>query len=117
MNHCLWRAGERVFLTPKAFDVLRYLVDHADRLVSQAELLEAVWPETYVNPEGVRKYIQEIRKVLGDRPDQACIHSNVTEARLSVCRAGDRRAARRAIQWNGGSGWEYGRPRRGAGCA
>jgi len=70
VNHCLWRAGERVFLTPKAFDVLRYLVDHADRLVSQAELLEAVWPETYVNPEGVRKYIQEIRKVLGDRPDQ-----------------------------------------------
>jgi DNA-binding winged helix-turn-helix (wHTH) protein/tetratricopeptide (TPR) repeat protein len=71
VNHCLWRAGERVFLTPKAFDVLRYLVDHADRLVSQAELLEAVWPETYVNPEGVRKYIQEIRKVLGDRPDQS----------------------------------------------
>ena len=71
VNHCLWRADERVFLTPKAFDVLRYLVDHADRLVSQAELLEAVWPETYVNPEGVRKYIQEIRKVLGDRPDQA----------------------------------------------
>ncbi|HTM14631.1 MAG TPA: winged helix-turn-helix domain-containing protein, partial [Bryobacteraceae bacterium] len=65
-NHCLWRGGERVFLTPKAFDVLRYLVDHADRLVSQAELLEAVWPETYVNPEGVRKYIQEIRKILGD---------------------------------------------------
>jgi DNA-binding winged helix-turn-helix (wHTH) protein len=59
-----------VFLTPKAFDVLRYLVDHADRLVCQPELLEAVWPETYVNPEGVSKYIQEIRKVLGDRPDQ-----------------------------------------------
>lgn len=59
-----------MFLSPKAFDVLRYLVDHADRLVSQAELLEAVWPETYVNPEGVRKYIQEIRKVLCDRPDQ-----------------------------------------------
>jgi DNA-binding winged helix-turn-helix (wHTH) protein/tetratricopeptide (TPR) repeat protein len=70
VNHCLWRAGERVFLAPKAFDVLRYLVDHADRMVSQAELLEAVWPETYVNPEGLRKYIQEIRKALGDQPDQ-----------------------------------------------
>ena len=70
VNHCLWRDGERVFLTPKAFDVLRYLVDHADRLVSQNEILEALWPETYVNPEGVRKYIQEIRRVLGDRPDQ-----------------------------------------------
>src|SRR5260370_11839328 len=69
VNHCLWGAEERVLLTPKAFDVLRYLVDHADRLVPQDEILEALWPETYVNPEGIRKYIMEVRKVLGDRPD------------------------------------------------
>src|SRR5947208_11304355 len=53
-------------LTPKAFDVLRYLVERADRLVTQDEILEALWPEIYVNPEGIRKYILEIRKVLGD---------------------------------------------------
>src|SRR5690348_9226037 len=70
VNHCLWREGARVSLTPKAFDVLRYLVEHADRLVTQDEILETLWPETYVNPEGIRKYIREIRKVLGDRPDQ-----------------------------------------------
>ena len=70
VNHCLWRGQERAPLTPKAFDVLRYLVEHGDRLVTQDELLEALWPETYVNPEGIRKYILEIRKVLGDRPDQ-----------------------------------------------
>jgi DNA-binding winged helix-turn-helix (wHTH) protein/tetratricopeptide (TPR) repeat protein len=69
-NHCLWCADERAFLTPKAFDILRYLVEHADRLVTQDELLEALWPATYVNPEGVRKYILEIRKVLGDQPRQ-----------------------------------------------
>jgi DNA-binding winged helix-turn-helix (wHTH) protein/tetratricopeptide (TPR) repeat protein len=69
-NHCLWRADERAPLTPKAFDVLRYLVEHADCLVTQNELLEALWPETYINPEGIRKYILEIRKVLGDRPGQ-----------------------------------------------
>jgi DNA-binding winged helix-turn-helix (wHTH) protein len=57
-NHCLWRADERVFLTPKAFNLLGYLVDHSHRLVSQAEILEALWPETYVNPEGIRKYVQ-----------------------------------------------------------
>ena len=50
VNHCLWRANERAPLTPKAFDVLRYLVEHADRLVTQDELLEALWTETYVNP-------------------------------------------------------------------
>ena len=54
-------------LPPKAFDVLRYLVEHADRLVTQEEILEKLWPETYVNPEVVKKYVLEIRKVLGDR--------------------------------------------------
>ena len=67
VNHCLWRAEARIPLTPKAFDVLRYLVEHADRLVSQEELLDALWQETYVNPEGIRKYILEIRKALGDQ--------------------------------------------------
>ena len=66
VNHCLWRGEERVSLTPKAFDVLRYLVEHADRLMTQDEILAALWPETYVNPEVIKKYILEIRKVLGD---------------------------------------------------
>lgn len=70
INHCLWRGEERLSLTPKAFDVLRYLVEHADRLVTQDEILEALWPETYVNPEVVKKYVLGIRKVLGDQPDK-----------------------------------------------
>jgi DNA-binding winged helix-turn-helix (wHTH) protein/tetratricopeptide (TPR) repeat protein len=69
-NHCLWRADERMALTPKAFDVLRFLVEHADRLVTHDEILEALWPDTYVNPEGIRKYVLEIRKVLRDPPGQ-----------------------------------------------
>jgi DNA-binding winged helix-turn-helix (wHTH) protein/tetratricopeptide (TPR) repeat protein len=69
-NHCLWNGEDRADLTPKAFDVLRYLVDHAGRLVTPDQLLEALWPETYVNPEGLRRYIQEIRKVLEDRADK-----------------------------------------------
>lgn len=70
VNHCLWRADERVALTPKAFDVLRYLVEHAERLVTQDEILEALWPGTYVNPEVVKKYVLEIRKALRDHPDK-----------------------------------------------
>ena len=68
VNQCLWRGKERFVLAPKAFDVLRYLVDHAGRLVSQDELLDSLWPETYVQPEVLRKYILDIRKILGDRP-------------------------------------------------
>ena len=70
VNHCLWRAEERVPLTPKSFDVLRYLVEHAERLVTQDEILEALWPETYVNPEVIKQYIRGIRKALGDDPEK-----------------------------------------------
>src|SRR5262245_42080274 len=69
-NHCLWRDQKRVTIAPKAYDVLRYLVENPQRLVPQEELLEKLWPETYVNPEVIRKYILEIRKVLGDRLDK-----------------------------------------------
>ena len=68
-NHLLWRNGDRVPLAPKAFDLLAYLVKHAGQLVTQDQILEALWSETYVNPEVLRKYILEIRRALGDRPD------------------------------------------------
>ena len=67
-NHLLWRNGDRVAIAPKGFDVLAYLIEHAGRVVTQDEILEALWPETHVNPEVLRKYILEIRKALGDRP-------------------------------------------------
>src|SRR5262245_38658292 len=71
VNHRLWQGHDRVTLAPKAFDVLRYLVQHADRLVTQDEILDAVWPGTHVNPEVVKKYVLEIRKALGDRSDRS----------------------------------------------
>ena len=69
-NHTLWRNGERVPMAPKGFDVMAYLVEHAGRVVAQDEILDALWTETYVNPEVLRKYILDIRKVLGDRPEK-----------------------------------------------
>src|SRR5258705_6070402 len=78
-NHCLWSGEERVRIPPKAFDVLRYLVENPGRLVTQDELLEALWPETYVNPEVLRKYILDIRKILGDRPDKPEFIETVTK--------------------------------------
>jgi TolB-like protein/DNA-binding winged helix-turn-helix (wHTH) protein/Flp pilus assembly protein TadD len=68
-NHLLWRNGDRVPVAPKAFDVLAYLVEHAGQLVTPDEILEALWSEKYVNPEVLRRYILEIRRTLGDRPD------------------------------------------------
>jgi DNA-binding winged helix-turn-helix (wHTH) protein/tetratricopeptide (TPR) repeat protein len=67
VNQCVWRGEARIFLTPRAFALLRYLVEHPGRLVTQDELMDALWPETYVQPEVLRKYILEIRKALGDQ--------------------------------------------------
>jgi TolB-like protein/DNA-binding winged helix-turn-helix (wHTH) protein/Flp pilus assembly protein TadD len=78
-NQCLWRGQERVPIPPKAYDVLRYLVENPGRLVTQDELLDALWPETYVNPEILRKYILDVRKVLGDRPDKPVFIETVTK--------------------------------------
>jgi Tol biopolymer transport system component/DNA-binding winged helix-turn-helix (wHTH) protein len=78
-NHLLLHGEERVSLTPKAFDVLRYLVERAGRLVTQDELLESLWPETYVNQEVLRKYILEIRKALGDKPENPEFIETITK--------------------------------------
>src|SRR5262245_32813109 len=67
VNQCLWRGDTRVSLMPKPFAVLRYLVEHAGRLVTHDELLNAIWPETYVQPEVLRRYILEIRRALSDQ--------------------------------------------------
>ncbi|HEY0799332.1 MAG TPA: winged helix-turn-helix domain-containing protein, partial [Steroidobacteraceae bacterium] len=68
----VWRLGdtgreERILLTPKSFAVLKHLVERAGRLVTHDELLEAVWPDSVVEPQAVRKHILEVRVTLGDR--------------------------------------------------
>jgi len=71
VNQCVWRDDKtRIALKPKPFAVLRYLVSHADRLVTYEELLDALWPKTYVQPEVLRQYVLEIRRALDDRSEQ-----------------------------------------------
>jgi TolB-like protein/DNA-binding winged helix-turn-helix (wHTH) protein/Flp pilus assembly protein TadD len=53
-------------LTPKAFAVLRYLVEHAGRLVTKDEIFEAVWKETVVSDITLAVCVREIRRSLGD---------------------------------------------------
>ena len=76
VNQCLWRHpdrgdDERILLTPKAFAVLRYLVEHAGQLVTHDELLDAVWPNTHIQPQAIKKLILDLRGVLGDRVSEA----------------------------------------------
>ncbi|MBZ5609160.1 MAG: winged helix-turn-helix domain-containing protein [Acidobacteriia bacterium] len=65
-NQCLWRDTERITLTPKAFFLLKYLVERAGRLVTHTELLESLWPDSFVQPEVLKTQILDIRHALGD---------------------------------------------------
>ena len=68
INERLLRDQEVIPLRPKSFAVLRYLAERPDRLVRKLELLEAVWPETYVTDTLIKVCVTEIRKALGDDP-------------------------------------------------
>lgn len=62
----LSRGDEVISLEPKAFDVLLYLLDHRDRLVTKDELLDAIWKDTFVTPNVLTRAIGLIRKAVGD---------------------------------------------------
>ncbi len=67
----LFRADSPISLTPKAFDVLLFLVQNPNRLVTKEELLQAVWGDTFVEEGNLTQYISHLRKALGDNSEDA----------------------------------------------
>jgi DNA-binding winged helix-turn-helix (wHTH) protein len=65
----LLRAGQPISLTPKAFDLLVYLVERDGRLVTKQELLRAIWPDTFVEEANLTYTVSALRKALGDGQD------------------------------------------------
>jgi DNA-binding winged helix-turn-helix (wHTH) protein len=63
---CLQKGGVDLALRPKSFDVLRYLVERAGRLVAKDEVVGAVWPNVIVSDDALTQCIRDIRKVLSD---------------------------------------------------
>ena len=67
----LSHADSPVSLTPKAFDVLLFLVQNPNRLVTKDELLRAVWGDTFVEEGNLTQYISHLRKALGEHSEDA----------------------------------------------
>jgi DNA-binding winged helix-turn-helix (wHTH) protein len=65
----LERAGDVISVPPKAFDLLLLLARNPDRLLSKNELMEALWPKTFVEDANLTQHVYTLRKALGDRPD------------------------------------------------
>jgi len=63
-------AAERsVRLTPKEFELLRYLVGHANKTVSHRELLQAVWGPDYGDQvDYLRVFVNQLRKKIEAKP-------------------------------------------------
>lgn len=61
------RDGAPVPLTPRVFDTLLFLVQHAQTVLDKERLMEAVWPDSIVEENNLSQNISTLRRVLGEK--------------------------------------------------
>ena len=66
-EHRLFQGKIEVVLRPKSLSVLQYLVEHRGHLVPKSDLLEAVWPNSFVSENSLTQCLTEVRRALGNR--------------------------------------------------
>jgi DNA-binding winged helix-turn-helix (wHTH) protein len=54
-------------LTPRVYDTLLFLVEHAGELVEKRRLMQAVWPNLVVEDNNLDQHISTLRHVFGER--------------------------------------------------
>jgi predicted ATPase/DNA-binding winged helix-turn-helix (wHTH) protein len=64
---CLLKAGAVIKLRPKVYETLKYLVEHPGRLIPKQELIQALWPDTFVSDDSLVQCTVELRRALDDR--------------------------------------------------
>jgi len=62
----LMRDGRMTPLPPKVFDTLLVLVENSGRIVSKDELMQSLWPDTFVEESNLTQNISQLRRALGD---------------------------------------------------
>jgi len=82
----LRRDGAEIHLTPKAFDLLGVLIEHAPRVVSKAELHHAMWPKSFVSDATLVGLVKELRRALDDRDRAAPVIRTVQRIGYAFCR-------------------------------
>src|SRR5947199_1074100 len=63
----LARAGESVALTPKASSILLALLERRGKVVPKEDLIQQIWPDTFVTEANLTQNISSLRKALGER--------------------------------------------------
>src|SRR5689334_19385589 len=62
----LLRHGEMVPLTPRVFDTLLYFARHQGRLLGKDELIQAIWPDSFVEENNLTQNVSTLRRALGE---------------------------------------------------
>lgn len=65
-EHRLQKDGVEVSMPPKAFEVLKFLAARPRQLVGYQEIIDAVWPDTFVEEGNLRLCVHTLRKALGN---------------------------------------------------
>src|SRR5262245_29021166 len=63
---CLMRDQKEVKLRRKSFEVLRFLVENRGRLIPKSELIQAVWPDTFITDDSLVQCVRDVRRALND---------------------------------------------------
>jgi len=64
---CVLKAGEEIKLRPKVYEALKYLVKNPGRLIDKQELIQAIWPDSFVTDDSLVQCTVELRRALDDR--------------------------------------------------
>jgi DNA-binding winged helix-turn-helix (wHTH) protein len=65
-DRLLERNRELVSLTPKVFDMLLLLVEHRGRVLDKNDLIESLWPDSFVEETSLTQNISLLRRALGE---------------------------------------------------
>ena len=62
----LRRNGEEIAVTPKAFSILLALLERPGEVVTKQELIQRIWPDTFVTEANLTQNVSSLRKALGE---------------------------------------------------
>src|SRR5262245_33274749 len=69
-EHRLLHGKEEIYLAPKTFETLLYLVHRHGHLVTKNDLLDTLWPGTFVTENALTRCIKDVREALTDDAHQ-----------------------------------------------
>lgn len=100
----LVRGGIDTHLPPKAFELLKLLIENRPRVLPKTELIERVWPGVFVSDASLAKVVSRIRKAIGQEDDARIIRTVHGCGYAFAAELDDRQAGAASVSAAGGAG-------------